>query len=467
MRIRLNTFFYFILAADLFLYLALFDEASKYLDGSSILYYIIFTLCILITIMVNGKRKNIFLEILIGIIILAYHFRIPILLCSDMSTTMTRISVPSGLINDKIIELCYHYVALALAVIILNPKINKLNYYIDKRIAKKILSFSSVIIFFDIAMSAVSGYAVGSSFMGHFSIIISVFSRNIAMLFLITYIVAAGKTLPRSHKYWAAVLILTYVIYGLYYGSKAPIVLLIFYFIIARLICYGPIIIDIKKLIRTTMLLPLIGVSFFVGNTMRFYQRGLIGVDSVIDRLRMIGNSLTGVLHAVSSRLGYFDYYVETSENSLYLPYISFKYYFTSIVDKLTPGFDVFGSVYASRMFRYVREGVFPEIMHSDQMTLFGEASVIFSSLSIIWFFVMIMFFGFLVKIRLSSNSFMNIFYLAIILHAYGWWLTGYGFDMFVCQDLVYPIICFCCILWFCRLSFHKRKKETTMGGKE
>lgn len=463
MRVRLNTIFYFILAADLLLYFNLFNGANKYLDGSSIIYYIIFSLCILITVMVNGKRKNIFLEMLIGITIVCYHARIPILLFPDVPTTMNRISVSSDLINSKIMELCYHYLALSIAIIILNPKINKLSYYIDKLKANKILLLASVAIFFDIATTELSGYAERSSFMGHFRIIPSIFSRNVAMLVVITYIIAAGKTLVRSHKYWATVLIVTFVAYGYYYGSKAPIILLIFYFIIAKLICYGPIIVEIRNirnLIMIIILFPLICVGFFVGNIMRFYQRGLIGIDSVIDRFWMIKNSLIDILHFVSSRLGYFDYYVESSENSLYPPYISFKYYFTSIVDKLTPGFDVFGVPYASRMFWYAREGVFHETMHSDQVTLFGEASVIFSFFSIIMFFVMIMFFGFLVKRRPSSNSFMNIFYLAIIFHAYCRWLNGFGFDMFLCQHIVYKITFFFCMLWFCRIRFAAERKK-------
>lgn len=459
MRVRLNTIFYFILAADLVLYLVLFDGTSKYLDDSSITYYIIFSLCILITIIINGKRKNIFLEMLIGVIIIGYHFRIPILLYSDVSTTMSRISVSSGLINHKIIELCYHYLALSIAIIILNPKINKLSYYINKHTANKILLLASIVIFFDIAIYSVGGYAGMSSLMGHFSIIFSIFSRDVAMLVVITYIVAAGRTLLRIHKYWATVLIVTFVVYGYYLGSKAAIVLLILYFMIARLICYGPIIIkirNIRNLIISIILIFLVGVGFFVGDIMRYYQRGLIGVDSVINRFWMIENSLVSIFHSVSSRLGYFDYYIEYSENSLYLPYISFKYYFTSIVDKLTPGFDLFGNVYASRMFYYAREGAFPEIMHSDQVTIFGEASVIFSFGSIMMFFIMILFFAFLIRKRPSRDPFMNIFYLAIIFHAYCRWLNGFGFDMFLCQNIVYPIIFFFCMRWFCRFTFHK-----------
>ena len=456
MRIRLNTIFYFILAADLALYFILFDGTSPYLDGSSILYYIIFTSCILFTVIINGKRNNIFLELLIAIVIVAYHFRIPILFCPDVPTIMARISISSALINGKILELSYHYLALSLAIVILNPRIGRSNYYVDKRVAKKVLWFSSAIIFFDMAMSIVSGYGQLSSLMGPFSIVIAVFSRNTAMLFVMTYVVAAGRTLSRSHKYWAAALIVSFVVHGLYSGLKGSIALLIIYYMLATLLCYGPISINAKKVVRAAMLLPLIGLSFFTGDIMRYFQRGVIGGEGVVDRFRMIGSASSNILYTVSSRLGLFDYYVEASENSLYLPYISFKYYCTSIVDKLTPGFDVFGSVYASRMFAYARQGGFPKIMHSDQMTLFGEASVMFSSLSIIWFVGMIVFFAFLVRIRPSSDSFINIFYVAVVFHAYWEWLYGFGFDMFLCQATIYPIICVSCMLWYCRFGCHK-----------
>lgn len=458
---RLNTIFYFILVADLLLYLSLFKGANKYLDGSSIVYYIIFSLCILSTIIINGKRKNVFIELLIILILISYHSRIPMLLLLDMPTIMNRISISSDLVNSKIMELCYHYLALSIAIIVLNPKINKLSHYITKHRADKIMWFASIVILFDIVSGEFlsDGYGGTSSFMGHFRIILSVFPSAIAVLIIITYIVAAGKTLARSHKYWAVSLISTYVIYRSYSGSKQPIAFLILAFIIAKMICYGPIIIKSKHLIMSILLIPLVGLNFFFANIMRFYQRGIIGTDSVINELSMIKSAFRDILYSVSYRMGYFDYYVESSENSLYPPYISFKYYFMSITDKLTPGFDVFGVVYASRMFRYARDGAMPATMHSDQVTLFGEASVIFRFFSIIMFFVMILFFSFLIKRRPEKDPFLNILYSAIIFRAYWGWLYGFGFDMFFCVDLVYNIVFFFCMAWFCRIRLHKRKK--------
>jgi hypothetical protein len=257
------------------------------------------------------------------------------------------------------------------------------------------------------------------------------------------------------------------VVYRTYIGSKSAVPQIILFFIIARLVCYGPIILsfrNFRSLILRAGLFILICVNFFIANIMRFYQRGLLEGHNVADRFLMIKDSYVNILHGVSSRLGFFDYYVESSVNSLYLPYISFKYYAMSIIDKLSPGFDVFNVVYASRMFRYARSGAMPkEGMHSDQVTIFGEASVIFSFLSIVWFFIMIIGFIFLIRITPSRNPFMNIFYSATIFYVYWEWIYGFGFDMFFCSALIYGIIFFFCILWSCRFTFHKRKSKTIL----
>jgi hypothetical protein len=321
--------------------------------------------------------------------------------------------------------------------------------------------FASLVILFDIVSGEFlsDGYGGTSSFMGHFRIILSIFPAAIAVLITITYIIAAGKTLARSHKYWAVLLISTYVIYHSYSGSKQPIAFVILAFIIAKMIYHGPIIIKSKHLIMAILLIPLVGLNFFFANIMRFYQRGIIGADIVIEKMSMIKNSFWDIFCAVNSRMGYFDYYVEASENSLYLPYISFKYYYMSITDKLTPGFDVFDVVFASRMIPYARNGVMPATTNAEQVTLFGETSVIFSFFSIIMFFVMIMFFRFLIKKRPEKDPFLNILYSAIIFRAYWGWLCGFGFDMFLCVDLIYNIIFFFCMAWFCRIRLHKRKR--------
>ncbi len=450
MRVRFNTIFYFVLAAGLLLYLKLFNGASQYLDSNSIVYYAIFACCIFITIVINGKRKNIFLEMLIILILSCYYLRIPILLCSDAPTTLTRISVSPGLVNHKILELCYHYLALSFAIIIINPKINKFSFNPDRQKAKKILLFSSALILFGI-VSDIPQVALN---LGHFIIISRVCEPTILTLILITFIIASGRFISKGYKYWAITLIIIYSAYLCYMGSKQSIVLVLLQIIIARLVCYGPIVINIRDLITTIILFPLILGNFLAGSIMRLYQRGVIEGGGVIDSFRIMGNSFINMFYSVSSRMGYFDYYVESSLNSHYLPYISFKYYFKSIVDKLTPGFDVFNVPFASRMFQYARTGVMNETMVSDQVTLFGEASVIFSFFSPVMFFIMIMFFNFLIKKRPSNNFFMNIFYLAIVFRIYFGWINGFGFDMFFITDLVCNILFFLCILIFWRLTF-------------
>lgn len=403
------------------------------------------------------------MEMLIAVILVFYHFRIPILLFPDIASTMSRIPISGDLINSKILELCYHYLALSIAIILLNPKIGKIKHHFDRRKANKLLLLASVIIFFDIfsAEFLSEGYGGRAAFMGTFRIIPSIFTPATTVFILVVFLVVAKKNLTLHYKHWAMALIVIYAVYACYSGKKAPVLYLILNFLIAKMICDGPIIVKIRNAVAAIILVPLAIVSYFIGNTMRSYQRGIIDADIIIEKISMIKGSLGDMITAVSFRMGFFDFYVESSETAIYLPYISYRYYFKSIVDKLTPGFDVFGEVFASRMFWYARQGSFPEKgMHSDQVTLFGEASVIFSFFSIIMFFVMIMFFGFLIKRRPAADPFLNIFYVAIIFLAYCRWLCGYGFDMFICVEFLYNIIFFFCMAWFCRFSLHSRKKK-------
>ncbi len=461
MRIRLNTIFYFILAADLFLYLILFDGANEYLNGNSIAYYMIFSLCILITIAINAKLKNIFLEMLIAVTLVFYHFRIPILLLPGVLTEMDNIPISGNLVNSKMLELCYHYLALSIAIIIFNPKTGKIQCHINKHKANKIMLFvTTIFLFHIISLEFLSnGFGGRSTFMGVFNIIPSILNPYLAMLVLIVYIVSAGKNLCRSHKYWAIAIITIQTGYAYYSGKKAAILLLVLNFLIAKMIYHGPIKVNVKNAIAAIIVVPISIAGHFFGNLMRFYQRDLFGMDVVNNTVQMARNSFNNILHSFSHRIAYFDYYVEKSENDLYLPYISCEYYFKAIVDKMSPGFDVFGVLYSSKMLRYARLGNISGVSNSEQMTLFGEASVIFSFFSIIMFIVMILFFRILIERRPTDDPFVNIFYVAIIFNAYSNWLHGFGFDMFFCIDVAYSILFFFSMVCLCHFSLHKRKE--------
>lgn len=460
MQIRLNTIFYFILAAGMILYLKLFDGTSQYLDGNSIIYYTAFSFCILATIVINGKIKNIFLEMLIILILSCYYLRIPMLACPGVPTTLIRISVSSDLISQKMLELCYHYLALSLAIIIIKPKIKGINLHLDKIKAGRLLFLSSIMLFLTIAQVELFGYSYRGSnaSLGHFVAIISIFNSGTAMLVVITYIVAAGRNISKGHKYWAFALIIINVGYYCYFGSKGPIIMVLLQIIVARLVCYGPIVLNIRDMIALAVLFPVVLVNFFVANVMRYYQRGQVGTSAVINAFLGAKEHISDTVFSLSCRTGFFDYYVESSLNSCYISYISFKYYFKSIMDKLTPGFSVFNVSFASKMFEYARSGNISLAMNSDQVTLFGETSVIFSYLSVIMFFVFMMFFKLLIKMRPSKDSFMNILYLVLVFSAYFYWINGFGFDTFFVLELVYKFVFFFGLLWLYRLNFRNDK---------
>jgi len=70
----------------------------------------------------------------------------------------------------------------------------------------------------------------------------------------------------------------------------------------------------------------------------------------------------------------------------------------------------------------------------------------------------MILFFKFLLKRRPEKDPFLNLLYAAIIFRAYWGWLYGFGFDMFICIDVIYNLIFFFCMAWFCRMRLCRQQ---------
>ena len=126
-----------------------------------------------------------------------------------------------------------------------------------------------------------------------------------------------------------------------------------------------------------------------------------------------------------------------------------------AVIDKITPGFDIFHKSYMSRALYWAREGMTYEGTNSEQITLFAESYILFG------FFSILIYFFFLFSFRLALQYYRNMlsikfaFYSFFVLQVFYDWIIGFGLDMLIGQS-IYLFLGIVLVNWFA--DDHKRR---------
>ena len=181
------------------------------------------------------------------------------------------------------------------------------------------------------------------------------------------------------------------------------------------------------------MLFIAVCILFFFGDSVSFYQRGLIKADGILERSLANLDNYMFLFHSFSYRIGHLDFFIDKLSLSIYRPYVSFKYYSMAIIDRLTPGFDVFDdTAFMSRQLFFVYYGK-PDIGNaSEQITLFAEYHILFWFFSPIFYFISICILKLAIKYLAKKNQHEFPLYGALVVILYFSWLNSFGLDMLV-----------------------------------
>tara|TARA_B100001093_G_C26710482_1_gene963185 strand:- start:535 stop:1194 length:660 start_codon:yes stop_codon:yes gene_type:complete len=132
-----------------------------------------------------------------------------------------------------------------------------------------------------------------------------------------------------------------------------------------------------------------------------------------------------------SYRIGYFDFFIQKLSLPVYELYVNLPFYFQSIIDRITPGFDVYGVPYAAAaVYSAYNVDNTSSIAQSEFVTVFGEGYIIFGFFSFLFYIAMLLLVKYLIFQSKSAYTFNTVLFRLFIMMSIYLWLRGPGLDM-------------------------------------
>jgi len=437
MKLRLNT----ILIAIVLVVLVFFLYAEKrgtYLNGSELQVFLLLVVT-LFSLVVNSKLKNELFEILNLVFVAFYICRIPFVFIDGISSYVTQRGVDISLIPWDIFILAYQYFILSICIIAINPKIPRLHFDngISEFVFVRILSYAFFIIVVNIIMIALS-FDLRVQTLSHVPAILkTIFTIELSIMVIILSSFMVEKKTLLKYKFFVLTCVLLAIGCITYQGGKSFVLSIILLMYFAYLVLYGPMAFRLRGLIITMGVgLTALGM-YFVGAVFRMYQVGGGPMKSLsefgfyFNKLFIEKDNLQGLITAISHRMGYLDFYIEKVSNPVYQPYVSFTYYFKALLDKVTPGFDVFGVPFMSRAIysAFHGEGL---VTNSEFVTVFGESYLLLGFFSFCLFIPLLLLIKYVLLRFRTSSGIASALISMYVVYMFYWWLTGMGLDMLV-----------------------------------
>jgi len=448
-KIPLNTIL-IIFVSVLLMSFFLADKNGTYLQGSEAQVYLLFGVALL-SLFINAQFNNEFLEILNVVFIGFYIFRIPFLFYEGLTSDVLSRNVDVSDIPWYIIVLAVQYVFLVLCIIVVNPRVPRTNLsgYITEPIFKRMLLFSFFIIAANFFIHAFWFSIHGGVFSSFLAILKTIFTvDNALMLVLVSSLMIEQKVL-RKYKFAVIFCVLLFVAIYTYGGSKAGLLQAILLTYLAILVIRGPLIFRLSGLAATVMLGLGAFFLFFVAKVFRVfhvnsqYELSYNQFIFFMQRFYVEQIDMYDLLNVFSYRIGYLDFFIQKVSNPVYEPYVSFTYYLKALIDKVTPGFDVFGVPFASRAIYSAYNGPSVGVLNSELITVFGEGYLLLGFFSFMLYLAILLFIKYAFsRFRSFSSASYGVFYMYIIFSFY-WWLTGSGLDMLIALMIYQGIFVF------------------------
>jgi hypothetical protein len=431
------------------------DKSLSYLNGFDFQIYFLI-LITLGSLLINVLLKNIFLEVLNLMFVIFYLARIPFILDGGVISGVIIHDVNVGDIGWALYVLVYQYTALVICTVVVNPKINRDKFHVVSRATfSRLIKLSFVILIVNL-YNTFFIYQLNTPTLGSFfAILHSIFPINTALLIVIMLSLLGEERTVRKYKPYMMGVGLGVIVSVLYSGSKSGTLTVVLMLYLASLIVRGPFVFKVKTIL---LLLPLGFMSialFFLGNAFKFYRRGMIEFDQIFDKVMNSSVDIVSFfVHTFSFRIGFLDFFIEKLSLEIYRPVVKLSNYSMAVIDKITPGFDIFNKSYMSRALYWAREGMTYEGTNSEQITLFAESYILFG------FFSILIYFFFLFSFRLALQYYRNMlsikfaFYSFFVLQVFYDWIIGFGLDMLIGQS-IYLFLGIVLVNWFA--DDHKR----------
>lgn len=450
MTIVLSVFIFFVFA----------DKSGTYFVGAELEVYLLI-IVVMCSLAINDLMKNAILEFLNTFFVMFYIFRIPFIFSDTMSSDVLTRDVEIYDVPWYLFILTVQYLYLVISILVVNPKISRMvvKDMVTNRVFKNVLYFCYLVILANMLKAYLYFDIYGSSL--HFipAIMGAIFTERNALMVVIILLLISGKHLVSKYKYAIIGAVLLIFLEGVYGGSKSITLEIILLLYLGLLVVYGP----LKLKMRSLMVMffgGVIGVSmYFVGIMTRGLHVGRY--DFNIDNLLLLITSrydfnVEYFMNGFSYRIGYLDFFIQKISNPLYEPYVNLLYYSKSIIDNITPGFDVFGVQYSAGALYSAYFGD-SNVANSEFVTVFGEAYIIFGFYSFFFYITMLLLVKYsIVKFKSPYTVNTALFRLFILFNFY-MWLRGPGLDMLV-VFIIYKVLFVLSIMTIVKYSTSKIK---------
>jgi len=415
----------------------------------------------------NGQRDP-FLLLLSFFLLLYYNFRLLTLLVDPSSVVLPRFQTEAAGLDYSLIHI--HLGIWAIFFGLAAVKTRRDTQVPDPK--PNLIAFSLYLFcLFVFLLLDVYGYMYAKIFLPETTdrllrFMLLFLDYQIVLLFIIVFIFIYAGRLSKTFLSITIFLIFLFVLERTFSGSRQAILIIMIMFLLAGLAAHGTIRIY-KPLIYSV---PLIGTAAFILFKYATQARVIMTHLAVmgwgnwdfqtfagrIGKYDPLSTGIIGVFRPVFQRLGQLDRAADMIVNgSIYGKLITFTNYAKSIVDGLTPGFDIFNMPRVATLVRNLYYGnpidYRPTGYHSDQMTVFGEYYILFGPvISLVIIFIICIFFKIIYNSMRFSDEYIQGVVRAFILLNFVGWLESYGFDwQFV--RLIYtaiPLVVLVTIYW-------------------
>lgn len=460
MKIRFDHILMLVVLA-VFLFFFFSEKQRTYLSGSEAQVYLLLA-ATFASLFVNLRFKNEFLEILNLVFVLFYICRVPFLFSDNVASDVISRHVDTRDIPWYITVLTIQFLFLVVSILAINPRIPRGNISLkSESLFKKVLEFSLFILlihFTYIFLFWKYGVDIGINVIAIFLELFQV--SNLLMLVIVSAVMVEREILS---KYKSAVIsfLLLVVVYDLYIGQKSSLLMIMLLAYLAMIVVRGPLVLKVREFLIISMFGVFSFVLYFLGAAVR---ANWISHAPIFDHVTaMINGGLSTLSNTVSYRIGYFDFFIDKVSNPAYKPYVNFTYYFEALVDKLTPGFDIFNVPFLSRTLYNAYFGKSPEgINNSELLTVFAEGHLLFGFFSFFMYLLILFFIKRLILSFKSSSGFVyGLYYMYIVSFFYSW-IVGSGLDMLVAIDLVYKGIFVFFTIYFITTATKSSNKQAS-----
>jgi hypothetical protein len=440
---------------------------QAYFNNLTNIILVLFSLSIII--IMRLERNNPFITIISINVSLFYLLRIQtLLLTKGYNTEMGLIHVPTlEEYNSALVFICLAYLALVAG---LRTRRSRLLFEVVSSKSDNTQMNHTIIVYLAMLAIIALTYDLSARVLGVqiilSNIVMRLFSVDNIMIFIIGYLSYQYFSEGKLSKILVAIVFATFF-YRTFIGSRA-FVMVQGNVLLASLLVLNKYHIRIKTLL-IAMVSSLLSILLFeIATYSRWVLRDDVSIDissyyyNIVHRFSMYDNAF--IFNSLFDRIGYLDRAVNSMVNAdAYKEIFNITYYFKSIIDSISPGYEIFGTPLSGQgksfIVRFNYTPSFNELTsesyYSILTTIYGEYYILFGYIGSIalLFITAKLFITYYRRVKIDSTNINYFMKQLIILLLFQWMLDSFGIDWVIVR-LLQVMLIYYSLYWYSRIRY-------------